>query len=207
MLWCGCKSCLALSLSSCVPFLPINGAGSPMSLKTCCSHHLRTAGWTGTRRPSWPSHALYLRRTSTKTYWVGAPGERGVWVQALNNSEGSWSTSAQQRCWAKDVYYPNASQDVVCTDYWQVIRKKWTKRFKIHQLQRWTWSVWEPAFIFCWYLSSVLLLSCGLTLTALVPPLLWACHHWDKGNILKPALKWIPRFRNKFSVWLQVLIN
>lgn len=43
-------------------------SGSPMSLKTSCSPPLRTAGWTGMHRPSWGSHALYRRRTSTRTF-------------------------------------------------------------------------------------------------------------------------------------------
>lgn len=46
----------------------VRNAGSPMSLKTYCSLPLRATGWTGTHRPSWDSHALYRRRTSTKTF-------------------------------------------------------------------------------------------------------------------------------------------
>lgn len=93
-----------------------------MSLKTCCSRHPRTAGWIGTRRPSWPSHALYLRRTSTKTSWVGALDREGSWLLVLSNRD-SWSTGIQQRCWIKYVHYPNVNQDTFCTYYCQAVRK------------------------------------------------------------------------------------
>lgn len=74
MLWFGCKRCITLLF---VPFLSHQRAGSRMSLKTCCSRHQRTEGWIGTRRPSWPSHALYRRRTSMKIYWVGTLAREG----------------------------------------------------------------------------------------------------------------------------------
>lgn len=101
----------------------LHGAGNPMSLKTCCSRPPSTAAWIGTRRPSWPSHALYPRRTSTKTSWVGALRRKeGSWLLVLSNRD-SWSTGIQQRCWIKCVYYPNVNQDTFCTYYWQVMRK------------------------------------------------------------------------------------
>lgn len=102
-----------------------------MSLKTCCSHHLRTAGWIGTRRPSWPSHALYLRRTSMKTswvgalyrtYWVGAMDRAGIWLLMPSNGEDAWWTGTHWWCWVKSVLSKSKTRRILyrfCIDLYR----------------------------------------------------------------------------------------
>lgn len=162
-----------------------------MSLKTCCSHHLRTAGWIGTRRPSWPLHALYLRRTSMKTswvgalygtYWVGAMDRAGIWLLMLSNGEDSWSAGTHWWCWIKSVYYPNARHIL-----YRLLASSKKKVWNILKLISFKdeLEACGNQLLFFAAISPVFLLSCGLVLTALVCPLWWACHRWDNVNSLK----------------------